>query len=68
MIKFLTNQKPGFVLPKIKAQRCKKEMWWDLRGLVYPSIPALFIGAAMEKKKKKDSCFKSYETTPGASE
>lgn len=41
MIKFLTNQKPGFVLPKIKAQRSKNEMWWELRGLVYPSVPAL---------------------------
>lgn len=50
MIKFLTNQKPGFVLPKTKAQRSKKEMWWDLRGLVYPSVHALFIGAAMEKR------------------
>lgn len=33
-------------------------MWWELRGLVYPFVPALDCNG-----EKKDSCFKSYETT-----
>lgn len=58
MIKFLTNQKPGFVLPKIKAQRSKKRNVVGAAGIGLPLCPCTGL-----QWEKKDSCFKSYETT-----
>lgn len=49
MIKFLTNQKPGFVLPKIKAQRSKKRNVVGAAGIGLPLCPC--TGLQWEKKK-----------------